>query len=119
MADSGLRCRMPCVLRRWRCGVSAVDVLRVLDREHEEVIAKVGECPRLWQLREARDLIAELIAASRGVESYLSGDAWLMSAMQNSTHKTRAQMLRDEADAIERKDTAIARFRKAIRTVRP
>jgi hypothetical protein len=56
----------------------------------------------------------ELLAAAKAVKPYLDGSHSEAARYRNAAFTTRAQLLREEADAIEAKDSAISRFAAAI-----
>lgn len=62
------------------------------------------------------DPVAELVESARAVNEYLGGFEDQMK-YRSAVYRTRAQQLREEADAIERKEAAIARFREALRAM--
>ena len=105
-----------------------IDVLAVMDRawvrlahvvdDHaakNNAAQAAGYEAAATDLHEARAAVAELADAAECVRPYLvRSDAALY---RNAAYQSRAQALRYEADEIERKDAAIARFNAALAAV--
>lgn len=90
--------------------MSPVALLDLVEREAAHRIGRL----MVLQVREARAAVTELVEAAKAVKPYFDGSHSEAAKCLNAGYMTRAQWLRNEADAIEAKDAAIARFAAAL-----
>lgn len=86
-----------------------MSVLSVIDEAGETIGEEFGgQCAA--ELIAARAKLAEFIESARAVNEYLGG----FPMYRDAVYRSPAAALRKQADDLERKEAAIARFRSAL-----